>query len=301
MVPATPAPAWRVLVAPDQDEAALETLVLQAAGQAARRAGLAGLHIQWPAAGLAARLAGAGDGAGATGVAAWARWDHQVFLWEDRGYGDFDGLLAAFSKNMRRNVQRERAAVRAAGLEMRWLSAAEAAGQPGLLAEVADLYRAHNDRFGPYAARFLEPDFFLRLPEFMPGGWALGTAWRGGRLLAMSFFLEGGGRLYGRYYGAREDLPGLHFELCYYLPLEYALRAGIGSFDPGLGSPHKVRRGFRPRLAPSFHLAFDQSLQAAARPAFAAANRQAERAVAALAAELPYKATSGGQRPDRPD
>ena len=293
MIPATPAPAWRVLVGADpsrgpEEEGRIATALLEAACRAAREAGLAGAHVLWPEPGAAALLRGT-----ATGPAGdWAEWEHQAFLWTDEGYGDFRGYLDSFSKNMRRNVGRERQAVAAAGISTRIVGPAEAAAKPELLAAMADLYESHNDKFGPWAAKFLERDFFLRLPDFMPEGWALSAAFADGdseEPIALAFLLEGRDRLYGRFWGARAEFPGLHFELCYYLPIEYALSKGIGSFDPGMGSPHKARRGFRSVMAPSFHRPFDRRLASFMHRVLPDINVEERGRAKALDEDLPFK------------
>ena len=288
MIPATPAPAWRVLVSADSrgepgEEGRISAALLDAAARAAREAGLAGAHILWPEPETAVLLRGSDS--------AWVEWEHQAFLWTDEGYGDFDGYLDSFSKNMRRNVRRERQAVASAGVTTRFIGSEEAAARPGLLAAMADLYESHNDKFGPWAAKFLERDFFLRLPEFMREGWALSAAFEAGsdEPIALAFLLEGKDRLYGRFWGARREVPGLHFELCYYLPIEYALAKGIGSFDPGMGSPHKARRGFRSVMAPSFHKPFDRRLAAFMGRVLPDINAEERAQAAALDEELPFK------------
>jgi len=304
-VPVTPAPAWRVLVAADEDRPALETLVLEAAIGAARSSGLAGIQLSWPEVGFAQRVTERRAG---TREGTWLPWEHQAFLWTDEGYGDFAGLLGAFSKNMRRNAKREREAVRDSGVETRMIGPAEAG--PALLARMAGLYESHNDKFGPWAARFLTGDFFLRLPEFMPEGWTIATALgrsgtalgRGGaaqgEALALAFLLEGPERLYGRFWGSESEIEGLHFELCYYLPLEYALARGIRSFDPGMGSPHKARRGFRSYAASSLHLPFDPRVRALMEAYLPSLGEEARREIEALNAELPYKARAGAGEPE---
>jgi hypothetical protein len=305
MIPATPAPAWRVLVTPGIDRGSeeygrLEAAVLEAAAGAARDAGLAGLHMLWPEPDTAALLRGANPASGSKG--GWAEWEHQAFLWTDEGYGDFEGYLDSFSKNMRRNVKRERKAVADAGIATRMIRAEEASARPELLVAMADLYEAHNEKFGPWAAKFLERDFFLRLPEFMSEGWVLAAAFdRGGAAfeddtaepIALAFLLEGRDRLYGRFWGARRELPGLHFELCYYLPIEYALSRGIASFDPGMGSPHKARRGFRSVMAPSFHQPFDPRLASFMGRVLPDINAEERAQAAALNEELPFKRPPG--------
>ena len=302
MVPATPAPAWRILASREPEagpegERGLAMALLEAAERAAREAGLAGLHILWPEPATAAYLRGS---AGMRG-SAWAEWAHQAFLWTDESYGDFHGYLDSFSKNMRRNVRREREAVAAAGIETRMIGPREAAARPELLATMAELYESHNDKFGPWAAKFLERDFFLRLPEFMPDGWVLSAAFEkeggdgeaGSEPIALAFLLEGRDRLYGRFWGARRERPGLHFELCYYLPIEYALSKGIGSFDPGMGSPHKARRGFHSLMAPSFHKPFDPRLADFMSRVLPAVNDEERERALALDGDLPFKRPSG--------
>ena len=293
-VPVTPAPAWRVLVAPGSDRPALEALLVAAAEEAARASGFGGIHLLWPEPEAAARILSLPRRRGERG--SWRAWGHQAFLWKDEGYGDFEGYLDSFSKNMRRNVRREREALRAAGLETRAIGPAEAS--PSLLRRMAQLYDAHNDRFGPWAARFLTEDFFLRLPEFMPEGWVMGAAFErgaGDEALALSFLLEGPRRLYGRYWGAARDLPGLHFELCYYLPIERALARGIPGFDPGMGSPHKARRGFRSLVVPSLHLPFDPRVESLMETWLPRLGEEASREAAALNEELPFKKSPGAQ------
>ena len=287
-VPVTPAPAWRVLTAPGEDGPALGELILQGARDAAKEAGLGGVHILWPAPAQAAALRKRAK----AGPEDWVEWPHQAFLWKNRGWADFPAWLSSFSKNMRRNVLRERKALAEAGISTRVLGPAEAAARPGLIEAFSQLYESHNDKFGPWAAKFLTPDFFLGLPEAMASGWALSVGFRGDEVLAMAFLLEGPDRLYGRYYGAREEVPGLHFELCYYRPVEYALEKGISSFDPGMGSPHKARRGFASLLAPSFHLPLDPDLRAMM-ARYMPQIAQAEAAqVEELNRDLPYKATA---------
>jgi uncharacterized protein len=330
VVPATPAPAWRVLCAPGEDEETLTELALEAAASAARSAGLAGVHVLWPDERTAGILRGLADrgrastrrpqrgAAGAGAEARWAEWSHQAFLWSDPGCGDFAGYLDSFSKNMRRNVRREREAVAAAGISTRMIQAEEARALPGLLESMADLYESHNAKFGPWAAKFLTREFFTMLPEYMGEGWAIAAAFEAGSApggaaapggavaapdraaaaepVALAFFLEGRDRLYGRFYGARRDVPGLHFELCYYLPIEYALARGIRSFDPGMGSPHKARRGFRSIDAPSFHLSFEPRLASLMERVLPEANAAEREEIEALNEELPFKRGPGSPR-----
>jgi len=322
MVPATPAPAWRVLVREGEDEGALTALAIGAAEKAAREAGLAGMHVLWPEARTAETLRSLSGGpdreaarhgartSGRRSRGLWSEWSHQAFLWQDSGYGDFAGYLDSFSKNMRRNARRERGAVAEAGIETRMIRAEEARGYPGLLEAMAELYDSHNAKFGPWAARFMTREFFTRLPDYMSAGWAIAAAFESGgpagatpadgtvragaasgpgAPVALAFFLEGRDRLYGRFWGSRREVSGLHFELCYYLPIEYALARGLRYFDPGMGSPHKARRGFRSIDAPSFHMPFDRRLASLMERVLPEANESELAEIEALNEELPFK------------
>ncbi len=289
MIPLTPSPAWRIMIAEGEDEEAMTASVLDILLETARSNQLGGFHALWPEPETAARLRSlsASRGVNRDLVA----WEHQSFIWKDEGYGDFAGYLAAFSKNMRRNVLRERAGLDEGLIERRIIEAEEAAATPGLLERMADFYETTNDRFGPWAARWLERDFFIRLPEFLPDGWMLGAAFEKGSLepIALSFMMRGEKSIWGRYWGCARFEAGLHFELCYYLPIEWALGKGIVRFDPGMGSEHKARRGFRSVLTPSFHAVNDARMAKAFARAIAEANREESASIAILNEDLPFK------------
>ncbi len=304
MIPATPVPLWKPLVALGEDEDEAAATLMDAASRAAKAADFGALQVNWPADGFAPdRFILSGEER-ATGR--FREWRHSSFLWRDEGYGDFARYLASFSKNMRRNVLRERRAVAEAGIATRMVSAAEAAATPGLLSLMADLYEATNDKFGPWGAKFLTRDFFLRLPEFLDDGWILSAGYRKGRAydggrggergspgglpVALAFLFKDAESLYGRYWGTAERFDGLHFELCYYLPIEYALSVGLRRFDPGMGSEHKARRGFRSVTVPSYHLVFDRRMDRAFAEYFPLLSREEEAYAAALNEELPFKA-----------
>ena len=120
------------------------------------------------------------------------------------------------------------------------------------------LYTRTNDKFAPYDARYVNQEFFLQLqrtfshrilfveaslPEESP--------------LALAFLVQKGSRLWGRYWGTYRDLKDLHFDVCYYTPIQYAIERGLKTFDPGAGSPHKVRRGFLAHSHFSYHRLLD--------------------------------------------
>ena len=290
MVPATPAPLWRVLVEQGADEHSLITLALSIAGEAARKAGLGGIHLLWPAPDFVETLSDL-----PAARQEYTEWKHSTFIWTDEGYGNFETYLASFSKNMRRNIRRERASVAAAGMETRIILPSDARADPRLMETMADYYEDTNARFGPWSAKFLTRDFFRLLPEYLETGWFMTAGFSRAdtstdRLPhALALLFESGNSLYGRYWGTKGKIDGLHFELCYYLPIEYALVHGIKRFDPGMGSEHKARRGFRSVLAPSFHQSFDPRMTAILGKYLPLVGAQEADYAQSLNEELPFK------------
>lgn len=267
MVPFTPSPLWRVLARGDGPGQA-ETLI-EAVEAFARKAGLSGLHLQWLDPGWARGAAAYGG--------AWIAWRRQAYLWENRDYPDFTAYLSSLTKNMRRNVRREREGLRAWGVRTELVRADEA---PSFWPLMAAYYARTNDKFGPWAARFLPTHFFELAPRYLAERARFSAAFAPGaeRPIALALLFEGGSRLWGRYWGSAAELPGLHFQCCYYAPIEYAIGAGLSSFDPGMGGDHKARRGFKAVMATDLHRVFDRRL-----------SRVFERAVAdASAAEVAY-------------
>lgn len=295
-VPCTPAPGWRVLVAPEEDALACTRRILEAALQLAQQGGMSGLHLPWPDLGFAQTLS--------TLQAqhphlAFAPWQHQQYLWTDEGYGDFEGLLAAYQHRKRNHVHRERRKVREAGLVTRIMGAAEASSRPDLLAFMGDCYHATADRYGDEAARFHTRAFFLELPRYMPGGWSLAAAFQDGdeaRPVALTFLLESPDQLWVRHWGAPSFHDRLHFELTFYLPLEYALATGRRFVDPGRGGVHKARRGFTSTLVPSFHLPFHPTLRAIHTHLLPVMSEAAGRLVETLNPQLPWRQDGSPRR-----
>ena len=90
------------------------------------------------------------------------------------------------------------------------------------------------------------------------------VARRGERPIAAAFNVLKDGALWGRYWGCEEEVPFLHFEVCYYQPIEDCIRRGVGLFSPGAGGEHKYHRAFEPEPQHSAHLVRDERLAALA-------------------------------------
>ncbi len=164
------------------------------------------------------------------------------FHWLNRSYRDFADFLQGFNSEKRKKLKRERRAVAEAGLriEVRHGDEIEA---PLWLA----LYRHYRDtflRYGNHPAFSLE--FFQRVGAELGRRMVVFIAWRDSRPVASAICYRDDSALYGRHWGADIASPGLHFELCYYQGIEYAIRHGLQRFEPGAQGEHKLARGFEP-------------------------------------------------------
>jgi predicted N-acyltransferase len=181
------------------------------------------------------------------------------FHWRNRGWRDFDDFLAALDARKRKNIRQERARVARAGVRLRVLHGDEATA-----AQVDAMHAFYVDtqaQYGNHPA--LTAEYFHHLAATMPRQVVLVLAERGGETIAGAFCLRGGDTLYGRYWGARENVPGLHFEACYYQGIDYCLREGLQRFEPGAQGEHKVARGFLPEFTRSRHWLADPAIAAA--------------------------------------
>jgi uncharacterized protein len=171
------------------------------------------------------------------------------FHWRNEGYADFDAFLARLSHARRKNIRQERRRVRDAAVSLRWL-------------EGAAIERRHWEFFNrcyrnTYAAHrsspYLNLAFFMRLGATLPQHVAMVLAERESQPIAAALFLADGVALYGRYWGAVEHVPLLHFECCYYQAIEYAIARGLQSFEGGAQGEHKLFRGLLPIETLSAH------------------------------------------------
>lgn len=192
----------------------------------------------------------------------WLPWLHQGFVWNNPGYASLDQFWARFRAGQRRNVRRDQAAVEQAGIEVRVVEGYEA---PEHLFELMHAYYVRtNDKFGPWGCRYLTRGFFSGAARVLRDRLAFSVAQAPGDAepVGMALLARKGTRLWGRYWGAARNLPGLHFAVCYYAPMAYAVEQGLASFDPGMGGMHKVRRGFVSTPTASLHRFHQKALDA---------------------------------------
>ena len=234
MSPATPAVGYRFLIAPGEDEESLTELMLQAIDYFCEENDLSGCSFHFVDTDWKQRITERG----------YSAWLHQSYEWVNPGFTSFDDYLEGFTKNQRRNIKREREMVRSQGIEIRALTGDQI--PENFFPIIYNYYKKTNDQFGPWAAKFLNRRFFEGLyPNFTERLLIMAAFDDGGRRpMGMSFLLTKGESIIGRYWGASRWADSLHFDACYYAPIEWAIEHGVKRFDPGAGSPHKLRRGF---------------------------------------------------------
>lgn len=178
-----------------------------------------------------------------------ARKDWQ-YHWTNPDYRDFDDFLDRLKRKPRKNIRRERRLAREAGWTFEWLdgeSLDEAA-----LDFVHACYEITFLRYGNLPA--LTRTFFGEMARTFGEQFLVCLARsETGRPGACAIFWRDDTRLYGRYWGSREDVRDVHFEACYYQGIEYCIREGLEIFEPGAQGEHKIRRGFLPVATRSFH------------------------------------------------
>jgi predicted N-acyltransferase len=232
-IPFSPVSGPRLLAATDAERTALVRAALTLAHNASS------LHVLFPQPAEAALMQSEGMML-RSGV---------QFHWTNPGYGSFDEFLSQMSHDKRKKIKQERRRVRDAGVSFRRLRGSEIAETDwAFFARCYNrTYRAH--RSTPY----LNLEFFRRLGQTMPQHVLLIVAEREGRPIASALNLYSQETLYGRYWGAEEQLPCLHFETCYYQALEFCIEQNIKVFEGGAQGEHKLARGFLPVNTVSAH------------------------------------------------
>ncbi|TXH73885.1 MAG: N-acetyltransferase [Lysobacteraceae bacterium] len=236
-VPYSPVTGPRLLA---RDDAA-RTALVRAIPDLVRAAGCSSAHMNFlePPDAMALDVAGG-----------WmARVDVQYHWRNPARWRDFHDFLAAMDHKHRKNIRQERAKVARAGVTFRVLHGDEACD--GDLAAMHGFYLRTFAEYGNSPALTL--DFLRHLAQVMPRQLVLILADHAGDIIAGALCLRGGETLYGRYWGAERQLPGLHFETCYYQGIEYCLREGLNCFEPGAQGEHKISRGFLPHVVRSRH------------------------------------------------
>ncbi len=246
-VPFTPATGRRLLAKPGPQMQATEDQLAAALVEITTRLDLSSCHLtflpkrQWD------RL----------GELGFLRRTDQQFHWEDEGYGDFDGFLDALASRKRKNLRKERARAVENDIDIEWVSG-------------SDITEDHWDAFFTFymdtgsrkwGRPYLTRTFFSMVGEVMPEDIVLILAKRHGRYIAGALNFKGSDTLFGRYWGCTEHHDFLHFEVCYYQAIEYALAHGLKRVEAGAQGAHKLARGYVPNITYSAHFIPNESFR----------------------------------------
>jgi hypothetical protein len=216
--------------------------------------------------------------------AGWLIREGSQFHWQNEGYETFDDFLAALASRKRKAIRKERGRA-AEGLEIEHVTGAA-------------LTEAHWDVFWEFyqdtGARkwgrpYLTRSFFSLLGERMADETLLILAKRDGHMIAGALNLIGADALYGRYWGCIEDVPFLHFELCYYQAIDAALERGLSRVEAGAQGSHKLARGYRPVPTWSAHFFPDPNFRRAVADYLEAERHAVEREIEFLGEMTPFR------------
>ncbi len=209
------------------------------------------------------------------------------YHWLNRGYESFEDYLRALRHSRRKSIRKERENA-CDGLEIRALRGSEIT--PKDWDAMWDFYQHTGSR--KWGRPYLTREFFDIVGERMGDAPLLFLAYRGSRRIAGALNFIGSDTLYGRYWGCIEEVPFLHFELCYYRAIEWSLDHGLTSVQAGAQGEHKVARGYEPVLTKSAHFIPNRSFREAV-SRFVEAEREGVKAeICWLRRDLPYRSSS---------
>jgi hypothetical protein len=279
MSPFTPAEGYRFLIAPDEDEQAVTLAMIEAIDGFCVQNGISGCHFLYVDPEWRDSMTQLG----------FSKWLHHNYIWQNQGFQSFEDYLGIFNANQRRNIKRERKSVETAGLRMAAITG-DAITKP-LCNLMYDYYADTCDKFGWWGSKYLTRKFFQLLHQDYRHRMVFFAAYSDDspEPIGMSFCLTKGDRLYGRYWGAKADLNNLHFNACYYAPIEWGIANGINLFDPGAGGRHKKRRGFPAMANYSLHRFYEPRLQTLLTRYIDEVNGLEQREIDAINADLPLK------------
>ena len=248
-VPFTPATGRRLLVRPGPQADAVRGALADSLIDICRRSDASSAHVTFP-------TQAEWDLLGSRGF---LKRTHQQFHWENAGYDSFDAFLAALASRKRKTIRREREDALSAGVSVHWLTGSD------LTENVWDAFFEFYMETGSrkWGRPYLTRPFYSMVGEKMRDRILLVMAKRNGRWIAGAINFIGSRTLFGRHWGAVEHHPFLHFELCYYQAIQYAIEHRLARVEAGAQGEHKISRGYLPTTTYSAHYIVDPGLRRA--------------------------------------
>jgi hypothetical protein len=274
-VPFTPATGRRLLMRPGPHAAAARQALAVGLIELCRLGAASGVHVTFATEAEANFLGGLG----------YLQRTDQQFHWQNSNYASFDDFLAALAARKRKTVRRERRDALANGVSVHWLTGRD-------LTE--DVWDAFFDFYMETGSRkwgrpYLTREFYSLIGERMPERVLLVMAKRSGRWIAGAINFIGSHTLFGRHWGAVEHHPFLHFELCYYQAIDYAIAHKLSCVEAGAQGEHKIARGYMPKTTHSAHYIADPALRRAIAEYLVRERAYVAAAGAELAATAPFR------------
>ena len=219
-----------------------------------------------------------------------AEWKNQHSILEFQQEKSFSDYLTKFNSNQRRNIKRERASIKKCGVKVEALTGSQINVMK--LKKMHYYYQLHCSRWGIWGSKYLTESFFIELAsKELKENIVLFEAKEEGidNTIGMSLCVRNENMLWGRYWGSDKNLDCLHFEACYYSPIEWAIKNKIKYFDPGAGGSHKKRRGFIAKPNTSLHRWYDIQMDSLIREWLPKANKLMLDQINATNNEVPFK------------
>jgi predicted N-acyltransferase len=277
-VPFTPATGQRLLVRPGPDADAVRRALGRGLIELTRASGASGVHVTFATEQDYRLLSELG----------YLQRTDQQFHWENAGFASFDEFLAALNARKRKTIRRERADALANGITVHWLTGSE------LTEEVWDAFFAFYMETGSrkWGRPYLTRAFYSLVGERMRDRIVLVMAKRAGRYIAGAINFIGSDTLFGRHWGAIEHHPFLHFEVCYYQAIDFAIAHKLPRVEAGAQGEHKISRGYMPTTTYSAHYIADPALRRAIADYLVRERAYVEAAGTELASYAPFRKDS---------
>jgi predicted N-acyltransferase len=273
--PFTPATGRRLLVRPGPQAALAREALASGLLELCRLDEASGVHVTFATEAECAFL----------GERGFLRRTDQQFHWQNSGYATFDDFLGALSARKRKTIRRERRDALANGVTVHWLTGSD------LTEAVWDAFFEFYMETGSrkWGRPYLTRSFYALVGEKMRDRIVLMMAKRAGRFVAGAINFLGSHTIFGRHWGAIEHHPFLHFELCYYQAIDYAIAHKLDAVEAGAQGEHKIARGYMPKTTHSAHYIADPGLRRAIADYLVRERAYVEAAGAEMAAMAPYR------------
>lgn len=277
-IPYTPAQGPRLLVVPGKEK--FKNVIVRAAVEFASQQQFSTFHCLFPDA----------EDLQVLGERGLLLRQGVQFHWQNQSYKDFDDYLARMTSRKRKNIKKERRVVEQAGIEIRVFHGPELDHQ--LWQELYPFYRDTFLQKGGLPT--LTQGFFEEVSRTMGDSIIVIAAMKQNQFVAASIFFAGGGVLYGRHWGCNQQYKNLHFEMCYYQGIEYAIAKDLKLFEPGAQGEYKVSRGFVPTTTWSAHWIENKTFHNAIAEFLQRENAYLKNYRAELSEELPFRQDEAG-------